>query len=128
MRHKTRGAATKAEGVGPEWLYTAGSEHMDSMKRQGKCSKKLIQAPDLFRGRGGVATDGTTSEWGIKINFKRTGVQDRVAFSGSEVFPFLIFHRWLGPKARPPKGPRPIRPYKRALYLVSAAGTNFNLT
>lgn len=65
-------------------------------------------------------------EWRIKINFKRTGVRDRVAFSVSEMLPFLIFHRWLDPKARPPKVPSPIRPYKRAICLVSATGMNFN--
>lgn len=65
-------------------------------------------------------------EWRIKINFKRTGVQDRVAFSDSEMLPFLIFHRWSDPKAQPPKVPSPIRPYKCAICLVSSTGMNFN--
>lgn len=62
----------------------------------------------------------------IKINFKRTGVQDGVAFSDSEMLPFLIFHRRLHPQAQPPKVPGPTRPDARAICLVSATAVNFN--
>lgn len=54
-------------------------------------------------------------EWRIKINSKRTGVQDRVAFSGSETLPFLMLHRWLDPEPRPPEVPHSVHPYKRAI-------------
>lgn len=52
-------------------------------------------------------------EWRVEMNAKRTGVQDRVAFAGSETLPFLVLRRWLDPEPRPPEVPHAIHPYTR---------------
>lgn len=49
-------------------------------------------------------------------------MQDRVAFSDSEMLPYLIFHHWLDPRARPSQAPVPTHPCKRALRLSPLQG------
>lgn len=49
-------------------------------------------------------------EGGIKINFKRTGVQDRVAFSDSGMLPILNISLPVGSQDAAPLGPLCIKP------------------
>lgn len=48
-----------------------------------------------------MSTDGRTSGRGIKIDFQRTGVWDRVAFSDSETHFLHNISLWLEPEAQP---------------------------